>query len=154
MGRRMLGLGAVVALVLVGLGGIRIASLWSTGRIGVYGDVDRGRSGSAAGLHVPYRMYVPDGPGPLRIWVRPNNSGVLDDAVDPHHEAASRYLATARWQADLQTDQSTGIANYQKAIMFPVLEDTDNKLNGLIAPEQELFDYLYGPTPATPAPPP
>lgn len=99
--RLLIGSAMTAAAVGTVLGGIRMASLWSIGRIGWYdGAWIEVPAEPALGFHVPYRLYVPAGDGPTRLWLRPNNSGVLDDSLAPHHEDAGRLLAASRWQAD------------------------------------------------------
>ena len=98
-------LGLALGLLALAAAGARVYSLWSLGRIGFYsGEWSEHAADPDAGYDWPFRAYVPSSiePGaPLRIWVRPNNTGVgTSDDFAVHDEDAEHLLQVSRWQAE------------------------------------------------------
>jgi hypothetical protein len=93
---------AIVAILLA-LGGIRLASLWSLGRIGWYGgETLEIPANPDAGFHWPYRLYIPESAAPnqpVLLWLRPNNSAANDDFA-VHDQKAGHLLAVSRRGAE------------------------------------------------------
>lgn len=94
-----------VAVLVLALASVRLASLWYVGRIGWYrGAWIEVEAAPGRGFHWPYRLYVPAAlisGAPARLWVRPNNTGVgAHDDFAVHDADAAALLAVSRWEAE------------------------------------------------------
>lgn len=84
----------------------RVANLWYLGRIGLYsGEWLEHEADPPRGFDWPYRLYVPasvqERASPVRLLVRPNNTGTgPDDDFDVHHTDAAHLLEVSRWEAE------------------------------------------------------
>lgn len=93
---------AGLVLVVLTLVALRLANRWYLGHYGWYeGEQLEVEAKPEAGFDAPYLAYVPASAegAPLRLWLRPNNSGPSDDP-EVHLESARAQLAVSRWQAE------------------------------------------------------
>ena len=101
--RRILKRIALASVVCVlGVLAARHGQRWYLGHYGWYeGELLEVAADPSAGFDAPYLAYVPASAEgqPLRLWLRPNNSGPSDDP-EHHLDSARAQLAVSRWQAE------------------------------------------------------
>lgn len=102
-GRRILKRIALASVVCVlAILAARHGQRWYLGHYGWYeGELLEVAADPSAGFDAPYLAYVPASAEgqPLRLWLRPNNSGPSDDP-EHHLDSARAQLAVSRWQAE------------------------------------------------------